>query len=114
MLCPYCNHSFEHTWARYFGSPFGKHQCPDCGGKSRFSLTVGYVALLFFGYIALVAVATGVFCLLAGRTWREIIFHFRYSVVVFAVATVPMIFFDKFYEARFRRLRRIGAEKGSR
>jgi hypothetical protein len=35
MTCPYCQHTFPLTWARYFKSPTGKHTCPSCNKQSR-------------------------------------------------------------------------------
>lgn len=35
LVCPHCQHSFDLTWARYWKSPFGKHQCPECHRKLK-------------------------------------------------------------------------------
>jgi len=35
MTCPYCNHTYPLTWARYFKATTGRHICPHCFKSSR-------------------------------------------------------------------------------
>ena len=57
--CPHCLERFEITWARYWGSPFGRHTCPVCEGRFRIVMPLSQYAvggLLAFFTIALLIV----------------------------------------------------------
>lgn len=57
LQCPLCRESFALDWRRYFRSPFGRHTCPSCEGRSRLAFSLAYV-LFVGGAVALFAAAT--------------------------------------------------------
>ncbi len=109
MTCPYCNHSFPLTWRRYFSSPFGRHVCPQCGRKSKFRLTVSYVAVISVAWIVFYGLALALTVLVFPKTWREIL-GIPYFAVIFLIGCMVVLPFDKLLDGKFRRLEKLKDE----
>ncbi len=102
MTCPHCNHGFALTWRRYLGSPTGKHQCPVCGGYSRFKMTLSYVAMVGSAWLVFFGIAFGltVMILKGGRTPRAV----AMVAAIYAAGCVIVAVLDRIFDERFRKL----------
>ena len=103
MKCPYCNHEFPLTWARYLGAPAGRHVCPDCRRVSRFRWT----AASWLRQLAMVC---------AGAVPVGYIFYFWLGAFgdLLGVALGGLLVglpLDKFYDGNFRKLEKDEPEK---
>jgi hypothetical protein len=64
LVCPYCNHTFPLTWAKYFYNFQGNHDCPSCGKRGHLKWTLSYVVrsigttILFIGVAATISFVT--------------------------------------------------------
>ncbi len=96
MKCPYCNHEFPLTWARYVKSPLGRHVCPSCLKQSRLEFGIVSAALLL-----LVAAAVATPGVLLFYRWFG-----GYWAVLGALPTFIVIFpLDKMLDGKRRKLR---------
>jgi hypothetical protein len=57
MTCPYCNHTFPLTWARYYKEKWGRHTCPRCSKTGR---------LKFRPLASIIEIIVGLACALPG------------------------------------------------
>ncbi len=96
MKCPYCNHTFRLTWARYFKAVFGRHRCPSCLHHSRLEFGVVYAVIL---------VLVGAACAAPGAI---LLHHWLggYWAVLGALPSAIVIFpLDKMFDEKYRKLR---------
>ena len=110
MTCPYCNQSFPLTWGRYVKSPLGKHTCPACGKVSRLGFTASYFVVIVVAWILILALAFLFTVLIFPKTWRRVI-GIPFAALVYIIGCVVLIPFDKFFDARFRKLKKLKDEK---
>lgn len=123
MICPYCQHEFPLTWARYFGAPFGKHTCPHCEHPSKFRMTATYLLVLVAAWptIFLVSLAVTVIGLVVAaiavgtplqrlRTVDERVLGVAVLVwlaATWAVGIVISAIADKYYDEHYRTLEKL-------
>src|SRR5688572_19043673 len=103
MTCPYCNHSFPLTWRRYAKSPLGKHTCPACSRKSKFTLTSFYLTFLMVSWIVFFVLAVVVTLLVFPMTWQQLV-GIPYFVVLYLVGCIVIIPLDRIFDEWFRKL----------
>src|SRR5215831_13757438 len=106
MTCPHCSQDFPLTWSRYARSLFGKHTCPHCGERSTFRATLPYIALLLLAWGMIFAVATAI-RLAAFPTYAHERPSLLWFAAVIALGNLVLLPFDRFYDARFRKLRKL-------
>ncbi len=104
MTCPHCSQTFPLTWSRYARSLFGRHTCPHCGKRSTFRATATYLAFVAVAWLIVYGVAIG---------FRAAVFHayerpsLLWFAAVFLVGNLAVLPFDRFYDERFRKLRKL-------
>jgi hypothetical protein len=104
MTCPHCSQNFPLTWSRYARSPFGKHTCPHCGKRSTFRVTAAYLFVLAVAWLIVYGVAIG---------FRADVFHaydrpsLLWFAAVFLAGCLAVVPLDRFYDERFRKLRKL-------
>ena len=113
MICPYCNHSFPLTWARYFRSPLGKHDCPECGAVSRLNWPPSYFAFAILVWVAYVTASlflTQSFT----PTERRHPLGAPYFLAIYLIGCVIIVPLDRWYDERFRKLEKPGEKDNAR
>jgi len=106
MTCPHCSQNFQLIWSRYARSFLGRHTCPHCGKQSTFRATLPYIALLLVAwgivFAAAIAIRSAAFPAHAHARPTPLWF-----AAVFALGSLVLLPLDKFYDARFRKLRKL-------
>ncbi len=95
MTCPHCSQTFPLTWSRYARSLFGRHTCPHCGKRSTFRATATYLAFVAVAWLIVYGVHA---------YERPSLLWFA---AVFLVGNLAVLPFDRFYDERFRKLRKL-------
>jgi hypothetical protein len=106
MTCPHCSQNFPLTWSRYARSLFGRHTCPYCGKRSTFRGTFPYIALLFLAWGMFFAVAIAIRSAAFPGHARERPSLLWFAAVI-ALGNLVILPLDRFYDARFRKLRKL-------
>ena len=106
MSCPHCSRNFQLTWSRYARSFLGRHTFLHCGKQSTFRATLPYIALLLvaWGIVFAAAIAIRSAAFPAHPHARPTPLWFA---AVFALGSLVLLPLDKFYDARFRKLRKL-------
>jgi predicted neutral ceramidase superfamily lipid hydrolase len=86
MKCPYCNEKIELTTKRYFGSLFGKHNCPNCFSKLKIKHTKIYFLWIFLSLIFVIISSLFILSYFQNQSSKEII-YFIWLVILFIVYT---------------------------
>jgi len=74
-------------------------------------LTLGYLSLLLVAYIILLAITVGLAIFAFQLTWQRILDQSHFRLVIYLVAAVPLLLFDRFLDERFRKLEKMADEK---